>query len=201
MRPAGVGLLTTSDATPTIGDGLCVLSAVLFGVQKWRSETATIRFRENTQELIAVQLGTLALAASIMELPKLSGLVLSHSPGQLLLLSPSLPLSSNRIFCNLCHHTLGRNFTYKRYFEEGNRGYISQKCVSSDLMSIGEQSLTARHAAADQIWRMATGLPWPLLVYMGLATTAFTLWVEINALKASAIHIMAWPLLPLHSAI
>lgn len=44
---------------------------------------------------------------------------------------------------------------------------------------------------------MATGLPWPLLVYMGLATTAFTLWVEINALKASAIHIMACPLLPL----
>ena len=30
---------------------------------------------------------------------------------------------------------------------------------------------------------MASGLPWPLLAYMGLATTAFTLWVEINALK------------------
>ena len=117
-----MGLLTTSDATPTIGDGLCVLSAVLFGVQKWRSETATIRFRENTQELIAVQLGTLALAASILELPKLSGLVLSHSPGQLLLLSPSLLLSFTCIVCDLCHCILGRSCTYERCIEEGNRG-------------------------------------------------------------------------------
>ena len=36
---------------------------------------------------------------------------------------------------------------------------------------------------ADQLWTMASGLPWPLLAYMGIATTAFTLWVEINALK------------------
>ncbi len=36
---------------------------------------------------------------------------------------------------------------------------------------------------AEQLMTMAAGLPWGLLVYMGAATTAFTLWVEINALK------------------
>jgi drug/metabolite transporter (DMT)-like permease len=110
----GVALLTTSDSTPNYGDGLCVLSALLFGIHKWRSETATSRFRENTQELVAMQLGTLALAANVCELPKY--LALSHN-------SP------------------------------------------------------------EQLMTMAAGLPWGLLVYMGAATTAFTLWVEINALK------------------
>jgi len=47
----GVALLTTSDATPNYGDGLCILSALLFGIHKWRSETASTRFRENTQVL------------------------------------------------------------------------------------------------------------------------------------------------------
>lgn len=76
----GVALLTTSDASPNYGDGLCVLSALLFGVHKWRSETATVRFVENTQELVAIQLGTLAVLANIFELPKY--LELSHySPG------------------------------------------------------------------------------------------------------------------------
>ncbi len=75
-----MALLTTSDSTPNYGDGLCVLSALLFGIHKWRSETATSRFRENTQELVAMQLGTLALAANVCELPKY--LALSHnSPG------------------------------------------------------------------------------------------------------------------------
>jgi len=73
-------LLTTSDAAPNYGDGLCVLSALLFGVHKWRSETATIRFRDNTQELVALQLGTLAIAANILELPKIFELS-HHSPG------------------------------------------------------------------------------------------------------------------------
>lgn len=46
-----MALLTTSDATPNYGDGLCILSALLFGIHKWRSETASTRFRENTQVL------------------------------------------------------------------------------------------------------------------------------------------------------
>ena len=73
--PPGVGLLTTSDASPNYGDGLCILSAILFGVHKWKSETSTIRFQENTQELIAIQLGTLAIAANIFELPSLIPLI------------------------------------------------------------------------------------------------------------------------------
>jgi drug/metabolite transporter (DMT)-like permease len=74
-----------------------------------------MRFRENTQELVALQLGVLASAAFLFELPSLARTVTTHSPPQLL--------------------------------------------------------------------HMASDLPWPVLVYMGLATTAFTLWVEINALK------------------
>ena len=78
---AGVALLTTSDATPNYGDGLCVLSALMFGVHKWRSETATVRFVENTQELVAIQLGTLAVLANIFEVPKYLEL-LHYSPGK-----------------------------------------------------------------------------------------------------------------------
>ena len=76
-----MALLTTSDATPNYGDGLCVLSALLFGVHKWRSETATIRYVENTQELVAIQLGTLAVLANIFEIPKYAGLI-QKTPGE-----------------------------------------------------------------------------------------------------------------------
>jgi drug/metabolite transporter (DMT)-like permease len=119
----GVGLLTTSDATPNVGDALCVLSAVLFGVQKWRSESATLKYAANTQELVAVQLGTLALAACVLQAPHVFQTVTTQSPGEIV----------------------------------------------------------------DQL----AGLPWGLLLYMGLATTAFTLWVEINALKDVAAPIAA----------
>lgn len=81
MDVTGVALLTTSDATPNYGDGLCVLSALMFGVHKWRSETATVKFVENTQELVAIQLGTLALLANISESPKYLSLV-HDSPGK-----------------------------------------------------------------------------------------------------------------------
>lgn len=76
-----MALLTTSDATPNYGDGLCVLSALLFGVHKWRSETATLHFKENTQELVAVQLGTLAVLANLFEAPKYLNL-LGNTPGE-----------------------------------------------------------------------------------------------------------------------
>ena len=61
---AGVGLLTTSGVEPNIGDALCIGSATLFGVHKWRSETVTARFSDSTNELIAVQLLALASAAA-----------------------------------------------------------------------------------------------------------------------------------------
>ena len=54
----------------------------MFGVHKWRSETATVRFVENTQELVAIQLGTLAVLANIFEIPKYLEL-LHYSPGML----------------------------------------------------------------------------------------------------------------------
>ena len=68
----------------------------MFGVHKWRSETATIRFVENTQELVAIQLGTLAVLANIFEIPKYLEL-LHYSPGKLLTLM-------------LCHTILTRLF-------------------------------------------------------------------------------------------
>lgn len=77
-----MGLLTTSDATPNVGDALCVLSAVLFGVQKWRSESATLKYAANTQELVAVQLGTLALAACVLQAPHVFQTVTTQSPGE-----------------------------------------------------------------------------------------------------------------------
>ena len=39
------------------------------------------------------------------------------------------------------------------------------------------------HVNTDAVWAAASGLPWPAIAYMGLATTAFTLWVEMHALK------------------
>ena len=83
---SGVALLTTSDSAPNYGDGLCVLSAILFGFHKWRSESSTLRFKDNTQELVAVQLGTLALAANIFELPNVLPM-LSKPPGTSLFFS------------------------------------------------------------------------------------------------------------------
>ena len=77
-----MALLTTSDAAPNSGDGLCILSAVLFGIHKWRSETATLRLQENTQELVAMQLGSLAALASAVEAPRIYKLVQHNSPGK-----------------------------------------------------------------------------------------------------------------------
>ncbi|KAK9806318.1 hypothetical protein WJX72_010202 [[Myrmecia] bisecta] len=112
---AGVGLLTTDGAEANVGDALCILSAVLFGVHKWRSEIATHKFPNNTNELFGIQLAVLASASALV--------------------------SSPAVFDAVMHNDAGH------------------------------------------LWDMAAGLPWPALVYMGLATTAFTLWVEMSALK------------------
>jgi predicted nicotinamide N-methyase len=77
-----VGLLTTSGADPNVGDALCIGSAALFGVHKWRSETATARFADATSELIAVQLLVLASAAAAFSLPQLAAIA-SLGPGGL----------------------------------------------------------------------------------------------------------------------
>ena len=77
---AGVGLLTTSGVEPNIGDALCIGSATLFGVHKWRSETVTARFRDSTNELIAVQLLALASAAAVFSAPQVFHLA-EQGPG------------------------------------------------------------------------------------------------------------------------
>ncbi|CAL5228166.1 g11247 [Coccomyxa viridis] len=110
----GVGLLTTSGVDPNIGDALCIGSATLFGVHKWRSETVTAQFKDNTNELIAVQLLALASAASLFAAP--------------------------------------------------------------EMLQLAAQG-------PDAVVSAAMGLPWVNLLFMGLGTTAFTLWVEMHALK------------------
>ena len=75
-----MGLLTTSGVEPNIGDALCIGSATLFGVHKWRSETVTARFRDSTNELIAVQLLALASAAAVFSAPQVFHLV-EQGPG------------------------------------------------------------------------------------------------------------------------
>eukprot|EP01026_Neomeris_dumetosa_P055725 TRINITY_DN5076_c0_g1_i3.p2 TRINITY_DN5076_c0_g1~~TRINITY_DN5076_c0_g1_i3.p2 ORF type:complete len:399 (+),score=36.97 TRINITY_DN5076_c0_g1_i3:1264-2460(+) len=112
----GVGLLTTSGGDFDVGDGWCILSAILFGVHKFRTETITARFKSETQDLIAVQLLVLALLSSVFTLPLLI-----------------------------------ENFS----------------------------SISSIQDIASQV----SGLPWPALLYMGFATTAFTLWIEMESLK------------------
>lgn len=110
----GVGCLTTTGADPNIGDLWCIISAILFGVHKWRSEEVTSQFEE-TNELVAVQILFLALASLVYCVPELYQLLQSHSVG--------------------------------------------------DLLS------------------QAKALPWGSLAYMGLGTTALTLWLEMSSLK------------------
>lgn len=53
-----------------MGDALCIGSAALFGVHKWRSETATAAHSASTIELIAVQLLVLAAASALLCAPE-----------------------------------------------------------------------------------------------------------------------------------
>jgi hypothetical protein len=63
-----------------VGDAACIASAALFGVHKWRSEGATSRFADVTNELIALQLAALAAAAALVSAPDLARL-LARGPG------------------------------------------------------------------------------------------------------------------------
>merc|ERR1719478_72413 len=95
---------------PNMGDLVCIASAVIFGLHKWRTEKVTARFQDDTKELMALQLGVLAA-------------------GSLLWVSPSIA------------HT----------FADGGLPALAH----------GLQNL-----------------PWVPLAYMGIFTTALTLWIE-----------------------
>lgn len=112
---AGVSLLTTSGGDPNLGDAICVLSAVLFGVHKWRSETITSRVKDTTA-LVALQLAVLASSSILLAAPEAANFVAS---------APSL----------------------------------------------------------SALVESAAGLPWLEIVFMGVGTTALTLWIEMDSLK------------------
>ena len=79
---AGVALLTTGGSGFSGGDALCIASAVLFGVHKFRTETVTDRFKSSTRELVAVQLFVLALISAVVCVPELYDAAHGQSPGQ-----------------------------------------------------------------------------------------------------------------------
>lgn len=110
----GVGLLTSSGADPNIGDAWCILSAILFGVHKWRSEAITAEFEE-TNELVSLQILALAVMSALYVAPD-------------------------------AWHLLQNN-------------------------------------TVQEIMDKAAGLPWLSLAYMGLGTTALSLYLEMASLK------------------
>lgn len=67
---SGVGLLTTSGVEANVGDLWCILSAIMFGVHKWRSEETTARFEDQTKELVALQIWVLMISASLYCAPE-----------------------------------------------------------------------------------------------------------------------------------
>lgn len=79
----GVGMLTNSGGDPTWGDAMCIGSAVLFGVHKWRSEAVTSQVPQTT-ELVAVQLAALAVASALFTVPEIWGNVQVENTSQLL---------------------------------------------------------------------------------------------------------------------
>lgn len=111
---AGVSLLTTAGGAPNLGDAVCVASAILFGVHKWRSECVTTAVPDTTA-LVTLQLTVLALASIVLAVPE-----------------------------------------------------FSQNVSSAGLMPTLAQ---------------APNLPWLDILFMGVGTTALTLWIEMDALK------------------
>lgn len=69
----GVGLLTTSGTEANVGDLWCILSAILFGVHKWRSEETTAKFPDQTKELVGLQIWVIMLASCVYCAPELVG--------------------------------------------------------------------------------------------------------------------------------
>jgi len=112
---AGVALLVGDQGDPNWGDALCIGSAVMFGIHKFRTESVTTRFADQTSELMAVQLAVLAGGAALYAAPELAALWGSGGPGALA--------------------------------------------------------------------EAAAGVPWVAVAWMGLATTALTLYIEVESLK------------------
>eukprot|EP00892_Ulva_mutabilis_P003883 jgi/Ulvmu1/1867/UM012_0023.1 len=110
----GVSLLTTAEGAPNLGDAVCVASAILFGVHKWRSECITTGVPDTTA-LVTLQLTVLALASVVLAVPEFSQNVAAAG------LAPTLA--------------------------------------------------------------QAPSLPWLDILFMGIGTTALTLWIEMDALK------------------
>lgn len=75
---AGVSLLTTAGGDPNLGDLICVASAVLFGVHKWRGEKVVSQF-DDAQALVALQLFVLAASSNVLAVPELIDLAQVHS--------------------------------------------------------------------------------------------------------------------------
>jgi len=160
---AGVFLLTadggsggkeaaTAAAGANLGDLLCVLSAVAFGVHKWRSEQiveslsrsssspSTASSNNNNEEtvrsLVALQLCVLALASCALCLPEAAGALSKALSDSAIVAGAASPSPSSS-----CSAVFGALF--------------------NDLAS----------------------LPWPLFLYMGLFTTAWTIDSEAKALR------------------
>jgi drug/metabolite transporter (DMT)-like permease len=68
---SGVGLLTTSGGDPNLGDAYCILSALLFGVHVWRSESISCAISD-TAALCALQLAVLAGASLVLAIPEMT---------------------------------------------------------------------------------------------------------------------------------
>lgn len=111
----GVGLLTTSGTEANVGDLWCILSAILFGVHKWRSEETTAKFPDETKELVGLQIWVIMIASCLF-------------------------------------------------------------CAPEFVATLQENGL-------DGTLAMAASLPWPALAFMGLGTTALTLFIEMESLK------------------
>jgi drug/metabolite transporter (DMT)-like permease len=114
---AGVSLLTTSEGDPNWGDAVCIFSAVLFGVHKWRSETITARVAD-TPSLVALQLVVLAGTSVLLAVPEMAAFFSANGDAQI-------------------------------------------------------------PAAIDAL----ANFPWPNIFFMGVGTTALTLYIEMDSLK------------------
>ena len=75
-----MGLLTSGGTGFNKGDALCILSAAIFGLHKFRTESITARF-DDTQELVAVQLVVLSLFSALATVPALLEILPNNSPG------------------------------------------------------------------------------------------------------------------------
>ena len=117
-----MSLLTTSNAEPNLGDLVCIASATLFGVHKYRSESVTGRVSDTTG-LVALQLAILAAGACLLAAPE-----------------------------------------------------------AVDALA-GPAATGGAPAVLDATCAAAADVPWAQVAFMGIGTTALTLWIEMDALK------------------